>query len=85
MTGEKGKAVLAVVMPCYKEEAVLGETNRRLMELLERLTAAGKVARGSYVMYVNDGSTDRSWELIAAMHKADRRSRQNISRQVRQG
>lgn len=68
-----GGVVLAIVVPCYKEEAVLGETNRRLTALLDRLTAVGKVATASYVLYVNDGSTDRTWEMIAAMHKADRR------------
>ncbi len=55
---------LAIVVPCYNEEEVLPETTRRLLDLLERLTGAGKVAPGSGVHYVDDGSKDRTWALI---------------------
>lgn len=74
-TSESGKAVLAVVVPCYKEEAVVQETNRRLTALINRLAGEGKISSESYVMYVNDGSTDRTWRIITAMHEADRRVR----------
>ena len=68
-----GGDVLAVVVPCYNEEAVLAETNRRLTALLDRLAAEGKISAGSYVLYVNDGSGDGTWPMIRAMHAADGR------------
>ena len=68
-----GGDVLAVVVPCYNEEAVLAETNRRLTALLARLAAEGKISAGSYVLYVNDGSGDSTWPMIRAMHAADGR------------
>lgn len=55
---------LAIVTPCYNEQEVLPETCRRLVALLERLAAAGKVDRGSQIYFVDDGSRDRTWEII---------------------
>lgn len=61
--------VLAVVVPCYKEEAVLCETHKRLSQLLDRLTAEGRIAPESYILYVNDGSTDHTWSIIKDLHQ----------------
>lgn len=61
--------VLAIVVPCYKEEAVLCETHKRLTLLLDRLTAEGRIAPESYILYVNDGSTDRTWSIIEELHQ----------------
>lgn len=55
---------LAVVVPCYNEEEVLPLSEPRLRALVERLVVAGKVAADSFVLYVNDGSRDRTWQLI---------------------
>ena len=62
--------ILYIVVPCYNEEAVLPETSRRLREKLEGLMAAGKIAAKSRVLFVNDGSRDRTWELISSLHGA---------------
>lgn len=62
---------LYIVVPCYNEEEVLPETSRRLKEKLTALTAAGKVSPASRVLFVNDGSKDRTWELISGLHAAD--------------
>ena len=62
---------LYIVVPCYNEEEVLPETSRRLKEKLTALTAAGKVSPASRVLFVNDGSRDRTWELISGLHAAD--------------
>lgn len=56
--------VLAVVMPCYNEQEVLPETCSRMVALLGRLVAAGKISRDSRLYFVDDGSRDRTWELI---------------------
>lgn len=63
--------VLYIVVPCYNEEEVLPETSRRLKEKMEALLAAGTVNGGSRILFVNDGSRDRTWEIISALHAAD--------------
>ncbi len=63
--------VLYIVVPCYNEEEVLPETSRRLKEKMEALVAAGTVSEGSRILFVNDGSQDRTWEIISALHAAD--------------
>ena len=60
---------LYIVVPCYKEEAVLPETSRRLREKLEALINQGKIDRDSRILFVNDGSKDRTWPLIEQYHK----------------
>ena len=62
---------LYIVVPCYNEEEVLPETSRRLKAKLEQLMAAGKISPKSRVLFVNDGSRDRTWALIAQLHEND--------------
>lgn len=56
--------VLCIVVPCYNEEEVLPATAQTLADLLEGMAAEGLVSPQSYVCFVNDGSADRTWELI---------------------
>ncbi|MBQ8924721.1 MAG: glycosyltransferase family 2 protein [Clostridia bacterium] len=63
--------VLYIVVPCYNEEEVLPETSKRLKVKLSDLIAAGKVSPDSRVMFVDDGSKDRTWEMIRSYHEAD--------------
>ena len=65
------KPTLYIVVPCYNEEEVLPETSKRLKAKLESLMDAGKISRRSKVMFVNDGSKDRTWELIGELHQSD--------------
>ncbi len=51
-------------MPCYNEEEVLPQTNQQLTALLNGMMRDGLVGEGSYILYVNDGSRDRTWQLI---------------------
>lgn len=62
-------ARLYVVVPCYNEEEVLRETASRLAAKLRELAEAGRIAANSRVMFVNDGSKDRTWEIIAELHQ----------------
>lgn len=62
---------LYVVIPCYNEEEVLPETSRRLKEKMGALITAGKISPDSRVAFVNDGSKDRTWEIIASLHEED--------------
>jgi Glycosyltransferases involved in cell wall biogenesis len=62
---------LYIVVPCYNEEEVLPETSKRLREKLRALVAGGKISSLSKIMLVNDGSKDRTWELISHLNAAD--------------
>lgn len=64
---------LAIVVPCYNEEEVLPETNRRLLALLTRLNEFQLTSVDSSVHYVDDGSRDGTWALIESMAVADPR------------
>ncbi len=61
--------VLSIVVPCYNEEEVLEETASRLTGLLDRLAAEGKISAASKIYFVDDGSKDRTWELIAQLNE----------------
>ena len=72
---------LYLVIPCYNEEEVLPETSKRLKEKVTSLITKGKIDEGSRIVFVNDGSKDRTWELISELHKQDPVfSRINLSR-----
>ena len=58
---------LSIVVPCYNESAALGECARQLRQLLEDLRAKGKVAAGSSLWFIDDGSRDDTWQLIEAL------------------
>ena len=61
--------ILYIVVPCYNEEAVLPETAKRLGLKLKKLIEDKIVSDKSRVMFVNDGSKDKTWEIIKALHK----------------
>ena len=63
---------LYVVVPCYKEEEVLPETSKRLKAKLTALIAQGKISPRSRILFVNDGSKDRTWPIIEELHASDR-------------
>ena len=58
-------AILAIVVPCYNEEEVLPQTNAQLTALLDGMIKEGLAGEGSYILYVNDGSRDHTWDLIS--------------------
>lgn len=62
---------LAIVVPCYNEEAVLTETNTRLTGLLQDLSDKSKITPDSFIVYVNDGSKDQTWSLICQLQQQD--------------
>ena len=59
---------LFIVVPCYNEEEVLDETTKRLNDKLNNLIKMKKISSQSKVLYVNDGSKDKTWELIKVIH-----------------
>ena len=60
--------ILYIVVPCYNEEEVLPETAKRLKAKMESLIDAGKISDKSKVMFVNDGSKDKTWQIISDLH-----------------
>lgn len=62
---------LYFVIPCYNEEEVLPETAKRLKDKVRALIRKGKIDEGSRILFVNDGSADRTWEIIRALHGQD--------------
>ena len=63
---------MAIVVPCYKEELVLHETTSRLTQVLDDLVKDDLIATNSYILYVNDGSTDNTWNIISELHEANK-------------
>lgn len=61
--------VLYVVIPCYNEEEVLEETSKQIDKKLKDLIKEKKISKKSKVMFVNDGSKDKTWEKILELHQ----------------
>ncbi len=64
--------ILYVVIPCYNEEEVLEETTKQLKEKIEKLISNKKISNESKIMYVNDGSKDKTWEIIKKISKKEK-------------
>lgn len=65
--------VLYIVIPCYNEEAVLPITAPQFLAKLNQLAEAGKIAENSRILFVDDGSRDRTWEIISRLSREDAR------------
>lgn len=68
---EKYNSVLYIVIPCYNEEKVLPITSKLFLDELIELRDAGKISDDSRIVFVNDGSKDRTWEIITNLAKED--------------
>ena len=62
---------LYLVIPCYNEEEVLPETARRLEEKMTSLIVRGEISNQSRVVFVDDGSKDKTWETISELHRSN--------------
>lgn len=60
--------VLYIVLPCYNEEEVLPSSANKMIDKLASLVQTGKVDKASKLLFVNDGSKDRTWEIITELH-----------------
>lgn len=63
---------LATVSPCYNEEEVLEHSVERLTALFDQMVAEGKISADSFMLFVNDGSRDRTWTLIEQLHRENK-------------
>jgi polyisoprenyl-phosphate glycosyltransferase len=64
----KKNTILYLVIPCYNEEEVILETTKRLTKKISDLIEKKEISKESKVLYVNDGSKDKTWELIKKIH-----------------
>lgn len=67
----KKQNILYIVVPCYNEEEVLHETTKRLIIKLNKMIEEKKISDSSKIMYVNDGSKDKTWDIIAELNKSN--------------
>ena len=65
------KPVLYIIVPCYNEEEVLPVTSEIFLKKLDELAKKGKISENSRILFINDGSTDSTWEIICALAKKD--------------
>ena len=68
----KMKEILYLVIPCYNEEAVLHETAKQLREKILSMVSDDIISDKSRIMFVNDGSKDKTWDIIQELHKQDK-------------
>ncbi|MBP5586650.1 MAG: glycosyltransferase family 2 protein [Lentisphaeria bacterium] len=61
-------AVIALVVPCYNESAILEQSARTLSAKLDEMAASGQVDASSMILMADDGSTDDTWEIISRLH-----------------
>ncbi|MBR0228096.1 MAG: glycosyltransferase family 2 protein [Clostridia bacterium] len=64
---------LYIVIPCYNEEEVLPVTAPQFLQKIDDLSRAGKISGESRVLFVDDGSRDKTWEIISSLAASDRR------------
>ena len=63
---------LIIVIPCYNEEEVLPITSKLFLNKLTQLIGQGKITDDSQILFVNDGSKDRTWDIICQLAKEDK-------------
>lgn len=63
---------LAIIVPCYNEELCIMSTATRLLQVLEHLVKHNKIKRDSYIYFIDDGSKDRTWDIIEDLHSKNR-------------
>ncbi len=64
--------ILYMAIPCYNEEEVLHETAKRLEEKYKELKKKGKISEESRVVFIDDGSKDKTWEIIEKLHNQNK-------------
>lgn len=63
---------LYLVVPCYNEEEVLHDTAEKLLVKMNSLISGGKISPQSRIVFVNDGSKDRTWQIIEELHAQEK-------------
>lgn len=64
---------LYLAIPCYNEEEVLPDSAQKLLMKYDELLSKGKITGDSRIFFIDDGSRDKTWEIIEKLHNADKR------------
>lgn len=64
--------VLTIVVPCYDEQEVLHETSKLLKNIIDDLIEQNKISSNSKILFVNDGSKDKTWEIIEQLQSQEK-------------
>lgn len=80
---KQSQPVLTIVVPCFNEEEVFQETSRQLTEVVDSLIEEKLIGEDSKILFVDDGSKDRTRALIAMEHKKQEGDGLKISLQCR--
>ncbi|MBR5322342.1 MAG: glycosyltransferase family 2 protein [Clostridia bacterium] len=67
------RPILYIVIPCYNEQEVLPITAPMFLNKINSLSEAGKISEKSRVLFVNDGSKDKTWDIITSLAEQDSR------------
>lgn len=67
------RPIIAVVIPCFNEEAALPITVKQLFGVIDGMCENGLISRDSYLLCCNDGSADRTWQVIQQLHSENKR------------
>ena len=71
MKNHKNQPILYIVIPCYNEQEVLPITAPLLLQKIQQLAGTGSISPDSRILFVNDGSKDKTWEIICDLAKSD--------------
>jgi len=63
------KSVLAIIVPCFNEEEIIKDSYSEISSVLKTLIKQQKISSESYICFVDDGSSDKTWELISELSK----------------
>ena len=69
MNSDRQKGILYIVVPCYNEEEALEASATKLLDKLHKLTQKELISNKSRIVFVDDGSKDRTWEIIQELYK----------------
>ena len=64
----ENKSILAIIIPCYNEEIVISSTVKTLISVIDDLIQKEKIAQESYLYLIDDGSKDKTWDIIENLH-----------------
>ena len=59
---------LYIAVPCYNEEEVLPDSSGKLCAKMQKMMAQGKITEDSRIVFIDDGSKDKTWEIISKLH-----------------
>ena len=60
---------LYIAVPCYNEEEVLPDSSGKLLDKMNKMIESGKITSDSRIVFIDDGSKDKTWQIISDLHE----------------